>query len=130
VTLRRRANVPVADGLRLVVLDVPSEVRPGQTAPLAAYLLVEDTASLPSGDAAPRVELLDHSGQVRAAEQRGGLWPADWRPGDLLIQQLSFTVPIDLPPGEYDVRISLDDEPGELATDPVRAAVLRVRSGR
>src|SRR6185436_17639548 len=34
VTLRRRSNVSIEEGLRLVVLDVPTEVRPGQTAPL------------------------------------------------------------------------------------------------
>jgi len=129
ISLRRRANVPVWEGLRLVVLDVPTDVRPGQTTPLAAYLLVEDAGTLPSGDLSLTVELLASDGAVRTFARRGGLPLAEWRTGDLLIQQLSFTVPVDLPPGDYELRLSLRDGPGYSQTDPVRATVLRVRGG-
>lgn len=130
ITLRRRANVPVTDGLRLVVLDVPTDVRPGQTTPLAAYLLVEDAAKLPTGDLAPMVELVDADGMVRTSVRRGGLPVAEWRTGDLLIQQLSFTVPVSFTAGDYELRLSLRDPVGDSQTVPVPAATLRIRTGQ
>jgi 4-amino-4-deoxy-L-arabinose transferase-like glycosyltransferase len=129
ITLRRRANVSVGQGVRLVVLDVPTDVRPGQTTPLAAYLLVEDAETLSSGDLAPTVELVDANGAIRTFARRGGLPLAEWRTGDLLIQQMSFTVPVDLPPGDYELRLSLREGAGGSQSEPVRAAILRVRSG-
>lgn len=137
ITLRRRANVAVVDGLRLVVLDVPTEVAPGQTASLAAYLLVEDAGRLPNGDLEPAVELVDEAGRRRVFARRGGLPPAEWRDGDLLIQQLSLTVPIDVGAGDYELRLGLagldrDTVAGDRSpsADFVRAATLRVRSAR
>jgi hypothetical protein len=130
ITLRRRTNVPITEGLRLVVLDVPTEVGPGQTTPLAAYLLVEDAATLPTGDLAPVVELVDGDGVVRTRARRGGLPLAEWRTGDLLIQQVSVTVPVEFVAGDYGLRLSLGDAAGDTQTDPVRAATLRVRTGQ
>jgi hypothetical protein len=133
ITLRRRSNVRVVDGLRLVVLDVPSQVSPGQRAPMAAYLLVEDSSRLGPENVAPYVALEGPpSGPLVA--KRSGLDRADWRTGDLLIQQLGVTPPVDLPPGDYDVSFGLvgaEDTPDGVAAQPVppiRVAELRVRA--
>ena len=144
ITLRRRANVAVEAGLRLIVLDVPTEVRPGQTAPLAAYLLVEDAARAAGRDVEPYVELADHQGapsvvlsghgsDARVSVRRSGLESSQWLAGDLLIQQLNLTVPVDLAPGDHELRFGLilatapDSSPRpERPTVPV--ATLRVRS--
>lgn len=131
ITLRRRSNVAVADGLRLVVLDVPTEVRPGQTAPLAAYLLVEDASHVAARDVEPYVELPGPSSEPRVAVRRSGLEASAWRSGDLLIQQLNLTIPIDLPAGEYELRFGLaaaDVTVPVAHPETVAAATLRVRS--
>jgi hypothetical protein len=135
ITLRRRSNQTIGHGVRLVVLDVPSEVRPGQTAPLAAYLLVEDGSQTDHVDLVPFVELLDPTTGRRSATQRGGLPSAEWRTGDLLVQQLNLTIPVNLPPGDYPLAFGLtaphDNEDSPPATEGATpsAALLRVRSG-
>jgi 4-amino-4-deoxy-L-arabinose transferase-like glycosyltransferase len=132
VTLRRRSNLAVGHGSRLIVLDVPPEVRPGQTAPLAAYLLIDTGAPTIDADLVPYVELLDPTGGRLTFARRGGLPSAEWRPGDLLIQQLSLTMPADLPDGDYVVRFGLapSDDAGPPAeqVQSVPAATLHVRA--
>lgn len=132
ITLRRRANQPIGYGARLVVLDVPSEVRPGQTAPLAAYLLIEDGSQTDHADLVPFVELVDPVSGQRTLSRRGGLPSAEWRTGDLLIQQLNLTVPVSLPEGDHPLRFGLaaptDDD--EDAPPAPSAAILRVRAGQ
>lgn len=132
ITLRRRSNVPVVDGLRLVVLDLPPQIRPGQTVPMAAYLMVDDATKLPASGLIPYVELVA-PGARGAVARRGGLDSSDWRTGDLLIQQLNLTAPVDLPEGDYELRLGLApvDYPVTETTggrEPVRAAVLRARA--
>jgi hypothetical protein len=131
ITVRRRANVPVADGLRLRVLDTPPQVGPGQTVPLIAFLQVEDSSRFGGQSVMPAVELVGPGGRS-VVSRRGGLDSADWRTGDLLIQQVSLTVPVDFAEGDYDLRLGLDavDEAGNVtgsATEPIKAAVLKVR---
>jgi hypothetical protein len=100
---------------------------------MAAYLLVESDPRAGSEDAVPFAEL-EHPGESRVIGRRGGLDVADWRSGDLLIQQIGFTAPVDLPVGDYEVAFGLggpDDGPdriGGQAAPAVRAAVLRVRA--
>jgi hypothetical protein len=134
ITLRRRANLPIADGLRLAVLDLPPQVRPGQTVPLAAYIEVEDSTRLGNESLIPYVELVGPASGHHVIARRGGLDSADWRTGDLLIQQMSLTVPVDYREGDYDLRIGLasgddvDAAPSD-AVPAVKAAVLKVRNG-
>ncbi|MCC7367049.1 MAG: glycosyltransferase family 39 protein [Chloroflexi bacterium] len=134
ISLRRRSNQPVGFGVRLVVLDVPTEVRPGQTAPLAAYLLVEDGQPTDAHDLVPYVELTDAEGRRLTFARRGGLPSAEWQTGDLLVQQLNVTVPVSLPDGEYPLRLGLSlpdddvDHPPRAEGVVERAVVLRVRS--
>jgi hypothetical protein len=132
ITLRRRTNVDVGHGVRLVVLDHPPDARPGQTVSLAAYLLVEDASKLGANPVEPAVELLDPATGLRTSNRRSGLPSAEWQSGDLLIQQLNLTVPVGLPEGDYALQFDLvspstaDDAPlGDIGT--VRAATLRVR---
>ena len=135
ITLRRRANQPVGNGVRLVVLDVPSEVRPGQTAPLAAYLLIDDASQTDHHDLAPFVALMDPTSGYETFARRGGLPSAEWRTGDLLVQQLNLTVPVSLPEGDYPLRFGLAAPDSDVDSPPEgdgavpRAAVLRVRNG-
>jgi 4-amino-4-deoxy-L-arabinose transferase-like glycosyltransferase len=128
ITLRRRSHVPINGDVRLAVLDLPPEVKPGQTAPLAAYLVIGKSA--PDGDAGrvPFVELVVPSADRRIVTRRGGLDSTAWREGDLLIQQLSVTPPVDLPDGEYELRVGLApaDETAALG-ESVRGAMLKVR---
>jgi hypothetical protein len=134
ITLRRRTNVPVTEGLRLVVLDLPSDVRSGQTVPLAAYLLVEDNWRIEGQGQVPYVELLDPSRGRRTVTHRGGLDSTSWRPGDLLIQQLNLTAPVDVPEGDYELRLGLTSAESDIeagsdgSVESVRAATLRVRN--
>jgi Dolichyl-phosphate-mannose-protein mannosyltransferase len=133
ITLRRRTNVPVADGVRLVVLDLPPQVRPGQTVPLAAYLLIEDSSRIADQARVPYVELVDSNRGIRTSTRRGGLESDQWRSGDLLIQQLNLTAPVDLPEGDYELRFGLvpagiDDLSAAVDTPTVQAATLRVRT--
>jgi hypothetical protein len=135
ITLRRRTNVSVTDGLRLSVLDLPPDVRPGQTVPLAAYLVVEDSGRLGPENVMPYVELVGPAPDRHVIVRRGGLDSADWRSGDLLIQQLSLTVPVDFREGDYDLRFGLttgaDADATPADSDPsVKAAVLKVRNER
>lgn len=133
ISLRRRTNVPVTDGLRLVVLDVPTQVRPGQTVPMAAYLEAEPAVQTLGPGLAPYVELIDPATGRRVVARRGGLDSAEWRPGDLLIQQLNLTAPVELPVGDYELLLGLDAD-GEAEVTPagdrppIRAATLRVRA--
>src|SRR5262249_15554258 len=87
VPVRRPVNAPLGEGVRLIALDPPSQVQAGQTAPLFAYMAVEQSLNA-RDDVQPRVELLDGSGAARVGVSRGGLASADWRPGDLLVQAL------------------------------------------
>ncbi|MGE3912798.1 MAG: hypothetical protein AB7K36_25800, partial [Chloroflexota bacterium] len=134
ITLRRRAHVSVGHGLRLVVLDVPTDVQPGQTAQLIAYLLVE-TRAPSADDLQPYVELTDPATGQRTITQRGGLPSAEWQPGDLLVQQMNLTVPVSLPAGDYPLRLGLAPTTHDLESEaapggsPPQAAVLRVRAG-
>jgi hypothetical protein len=141
ITLRRRTNVPVTDGVRLIVLDLPPQASPGQTVPLAAYLLIEDAAQLSNEVRVPYVELLDQSSERRTVTRRSGLDSATWRTGDLLIQQLNLTAPVDLAEDDYELRFGLGSATGD-ASPPdaegssaspdgrpaVRAATLRIRT--
>jgi hypothetical protein len=132
ITLRRRANVAVLDGVRLIVLDTPPQVQPGQTVPMAAYLQIDRPPSATQAHLIPFVELVTPSAGRHPLVVRGGLDSSEWRPGDLLIQQLSLTAPFDLPEGDYELRLGLapaddgSEQPTPIA-EPVRAATLRVR---
>ena len=133
ITLRRRANVPVTDGVRLIVLDTPPQVRPGQTVPMAAYLQIDHPPQPGLAGLVPYVELVTPGATRHPIVVRGGLDGAEWRPGDLLIQQLSLTAPFDLPDGDYELQLGLapaDDtaDPPTPAIEPIRAATLRVRA--
>jgi hypothetical protein len=133
ITLRRRSNVAVEDGLRLVVLDPPSQVMPGQTAPLAAYLLVQAPVAGPDDKREPYVELRDASPTPRTTVRRSGLETSQWLAGDLLIQQMNLTVPVDLGEGDYELRFGLAlptslEGTGGAEPATVQAATLRVRS--
>jgi hypothetical protein len=110
------------------VLDLPPQVRPGQTAPLAAYLVVEDAARL-AGGLTPYVELVDANGARRTAVTRGGLLSEVWQSGDLLLQQMSLTVPVDLTEGDYELRVGLAvDEAATSSASAATVATARVRA--
>jgi hypothetical protein len=94
---------------------------------------VQQPISASDTDRTPYVELRDGSANPRASVRRGGLETSQWLPGDLLIQQMNLTVPVDLGAGDYELRFGLALPP---TTDPsggaepvtVPAATLRVRA--
>lgn len=53
------------------------------------------------------VHLLDSEGQMRSGDDRLGLEPLTWGPGDVLIQHHCLEVPPDAPPGEYQIGLGL-----------------------
>jgi hypothetical protein len=83
----------------------------------------------------PFVELVVPATGRPTFSRRGGLPSAEWRTGDLLVQQLNLTVPVSLPPGDYPMRFGLAlpddnvDTPPAVDGPATRGAVLRVRSG-
>jgi hypothetical protein len=101
---------------------------------MAAYLLVEDAAGLAGRDVEPYVELPGGVDGPRVSVRRSGLETSQWLAGDLLIQQLNLTVPVDLPPGDHDLRFGLVPAPGASDVSPgsdhptVQAATLHVRA--
>jgi 4-amino-4-deoxy-L-arabinose transferase-like glycosyltransferase len=134
ISLPRRAlDVSLGQGVRLVGLDPPSQVRPGQTAPIVAFLLVDQAESGLSKSVVPRVEIVDGAGRVLVAATRGGLASSEWRTGDVLIQSLNLTVPVSTPPGDYNFRVRIvpsdDDAPTASETPVLPTPVLRVRAG-
>ena len=95
---------------------------------------MEDGTPTDDRDLVPYVELTDANGRRLTFSRRGGLASADWRSGDLLVQQLNLTVPVSLTDGEYPLRLGLSmpddnvDSPPEAEGVAQRAAVLRVRT--
>jgi hypothetical protein len=126
ITIRRRLNLPLGHGVRLLGIDMPPRARPGQTMPMVAYLLVDDDAAIGPEALVPIIELVDGQGRRLTSVTRGGLDSADWQTGDLMLQQASLTVPIDLPEGDYELRVGLDNGDAEVGAVP--AAVARIRN--
>jgi hypothetical protein len=134
VPLRKPLDAALGQGVHLIGVDPPTHVRPGQTAPLFVFLSVDQPPGAADDDAvAPRVELVDDAGRVRVGVSRGGLPSGEWRPGDLLIQAMSLTVPIDVGAGDYELRVRLapaddpDDATSSADNPAVPATILHVR---
>jgi hypothetical protein len=130
VTLRRRTDLSIGHGVRVLGLDLPPRVQPGQTMPMLAFLLVDDATSVGPDALTPYVELVDANGHRLTAASRGGLPSAEWQSGDLMLQQMSLTMPVGLPDGDYEARVGLapTDGTSEAASPSATAATARVRA--
>ena len=61
----------------------------------------------------------------RDADPGNGLFPIEaWKPGELVRDQFALLLPATLPPGEYEVRVGVDD-----ATTSMRRSLLEPWSG-
>lgn len=107
VSPRVRANAPFDNGVRLIGIDVPPRVSPGQTMTVATYWSVEREMTPEGEDVLPFVELSGTDGAARATVSRGGLPSWEWRPGDVLVQRVALTIPVALPLGEYHLAAGL-----------------------
>ena len=131
---RRPLDVELGHGVRLVGLDPPTHVQPGQTAPLFMVLSIAGDELRSIDDTLmPRLDLLDSSGRIVTSASRGGLPSYEWLDGDILVQAMNLTAPVKLEPGDYGLRVRLanadgsDDEPVGAISDGRPAGVLRVR---
>jgi hypothetical protein len=92
----------------LMGCDVPPSAHPGETVML--WLYWRATAPL-AGDYTVFVHLLDASGKLVTqadAEPRGGAYPTSaWVPGDVIPDEHILELPVNLPPGDYTIRVGL-----------------------
>jgi hypothetical protein len=101
--------------LRLLAYHLPSaEWRSGDVIPLHLYW---QASTQPRVDFSLSLQLIDRWGKVRKEE--GTSLSADWYPtslweeGEFVRGQPALTLPADLPPGEYRLRLVLIDPKGE-----------------
>jgi len=110
-----RVDIDFEEGFRLLAYRLPStEWRPGDVIPLDLYWQV---STPPQADFSLSLQLVDGWGKVRKEE--GASLGADWYPtslwekGEFARGRLLLTLPADLPPGEYRLRLALLDQKGE-----------------
>ncbi|MFN8596979.1 MAG: glycosyltransferase family 39 protein [Anaerolineae bacterium] len=94
--------------IQLIGFDLPATARPGEV--LNIQLALKDTASLNRLHKV-FVHLRGSADQVVAQDDRAPcddtLNEADWRPGDVLLQEFQLHIPSDLAPGSYPIAIGL-----------------------
>lgn len=109
-TLRRPVALPVDlhrgnDALTLAGYDPPAaEAAPGQTLRLITYWRAQGE---PPIDLQIFVHLLDAQSRLRAGWDGLDVPPHGWQPGDLIAQYTQLKVPVDAPPGDYQLEIGL-----------------------
>ena len=102
-------------GFRLLAYHLPwTEWRPGDVIPLDLYWWA---STPPQADFSLSLQLVDGWGKVR--KEKGASLSADWYPtslweeGEFVRGRPLLTLPADLPPGEYRLRLALLDQKGE-----------------
>jgi len=94
--------------VKLTGFDAPDQARPGEPVPLQLYWRAVMT--LPQ-DYTVFVHLLDATGQLAAqadAEPRGGAYPTSaWAVDDVIPDQHTLSLPANLAPGTYTIRMGL-----------------------
>lgn len=113
--LADRVEINFEETLRLLAYHLPSaEWRPGDAIPLHLYW---QARTPPGVDLSLLLQLVDRWGNVKKEE--GTSLSADWYPtslweeGEFVRGQPALTLPADLPPGEYRLRLVLIDPKGE-----------------
>jgi glyoxylase-like metal-dependent hydrolase (beta-lactamase superfamily II) len=105
-----------ADGIVLESLAVPAEaLAPGESLPVQLRWRVTQPVAR---DLTLFVHLTNGDGEIVSqydALPAGGRWPTTvWQAGDLLAEEVIVTLPADLSPGEYSLRVGLYDAAGRL----------------
>lgn len=108
LSLSHWATANWGGAIQLIGFDLPATARPGEV--LNIQLALKDTASL-SQLHKIFVHLRGSADQVVAQDDRAPcdetLNEADWRPGDVLLQEFQVQIPSDLAPGLYPIAIGL-----------------------
>ncbi len=134
VPVLSRTSEPIADKFFLDAIKIapatppadelararPANIRFGETITLRAFMLAQQDSGAritvywaspakPTRDYTLFVHVLDAAGNIRAQTDtppRGGAYPTSlWDAGEIVHDDLTLTLPADLPPGEYRVAI-------------------------
>lgn len=113
--LLKRMDINFEEVFRLLAYHLPStEWRPGDVIPLDLYW---QASTQPRVDFSLSLQLIDRWGKVRKEE--GASLSADWYPtslweeGEFIRGRPMLSLPADLAPGEYQLRLALLDQKGE-----------------
>lgn len=106
LTMDHYVDIEVMPGLRLLGWDdLPATIRPGENLGLNLYWQAVQ-GDLP----AEMVRIVAGSELLWAGAPVMGRYPFDeWAPGELVIDRHRWTIPTDLPPGDYDLRVQMDE---------------------
>jgi 4-amino-4-deoxy-L-arabinose transferase-like glycosyltransferase len=110
LTLSRTASADFGGRVRLSGFELPAAARPGENVPVTIAL--EDIAPL---DRLYKVflHLRGSDGAVIAQDDHApcanSLNEADWRPGNIVVEPYQLSLPTEVPPGDYEVRLGLYD---------------------
>ncbi len=109
--IARSSNANFADRAQLIGVELPATAKPGDTIKLR---LAFENRQLLDRLYKVFVHLTGLDATVVAQADRAlcamSLNEADWRPGDVLVEDYELTVPADTSPGEYSVRIGFYDD--------------------
>ena len=91
----------------LLGYEIPEPAEAGSDLPLRLYWRVD---SVPAADYQPFIQLEDNQGH-RWSQVEAFAYPAEqWRPGEIIIQQVEVPIPSGAPPGDYRLRVGLFDQ--------------------
>ncbi len=99
---------PNAGTITLVGADYPRQIEAGSNLPLTLYWTADRALKT---NYTVFVHLIDASGNKLTqidVGPRSGTYPTSlWSPGEVVVDEVTLTLPAELPPGEYNMRIGL-----------------------
>ena len=109
--LDRTAAVNFGDHAELIGIELPAEAKPGETIEMRLAFENRQVFDQPYK---VFVHLRGPDNAVLAQADRvwcdTSLNEADWRPGDILVDNYAFTIPPETPPGDYPIAIGFYQE--------------------
>ncbi|HEX8231612.1 MAG TPA: phospholipid carrier-dependent glycosyltransferase [Chloroflexia bacterium] len=99
---------PNGGTITLIGADYPDQIEAGSTLPLTLYWTADRALNT---NYTVFVHLIDASGNKLAqidVGPRSGTYPTSlWPPGEVIVDEMTLTLPAELPPGEYNMRVGL-----------------------